>query len=105
MSSSKTGALLGALGVLALPGAVLAADLVRGVTLLGGLYYGAPIAVGLALVALVVSRRARRTAQRSVFAARSGSARAARMLGWLGLYMGVTAGIAIAVYWVLRARH
>jgi hypothetical protein len=31
--------------------------------------------------------------------------RAARTLGWLALYMGITAGIALAVYWILRARH
>jgi hypothetical protein len=105
MSSSKAGAFFGALGVIALPGAVIAAEAVRGVTLLGGLYFGVPIAVGLAVLALVVSRRARMAAQRSVFAARSGSVRAARTLGWLALYMGITAGIALAVYWILRARH
>ncbi len=105
MSSSKAGALLGALGVLAVPASVLAAQVVHGVTLLGGLYYGVPVAIGLALAALVVSRRARLAAQWSVFADRSGPVRAARILGWLALYVGITAGIAVGVYGILRARH
>ena len=104
-SAARAGALLGALGVLAVPGAVLAAQAVKGVTLLGGLYVGVPAALALALVGLLVSRRARLGAQRSVFAARSGPVRQARILGWLALYVGITSGIALAVYWVLRARH
>lgn len=104
-ASARAGALLGALGVLAVPGAILAAQAVKGVTLLGGLYYGAPTALVLALVGLLVSRRARLSSQRSVFSSRSGPVRQARILGWLALYVGVTTGIAIAVYWVLRARH
>jgi hypothetical protein len=78
---------------------------VQGVTLLGGLYYGAPAALVLALLGLLVSRRARLSSQRSVFSARGGPVRQARILGWLALYVGITTGIAIAVYWVLRARH
>jgi hypothetical protein len=109
MSSSsgaaRAGAILGALGVLAIPGAVVAARAVPGVTLLGGLYYGVAVALVLAVAALVVTRRARLAAQRSVFANRGGPVRAARILGWLALYAGITAGIAVAVYWVLRARH
>jgi hypothetical protein len=104
MSSSRAGALIGALGVLAVPGAIVAAQVVQGVTLLGGLYYGVAIALVLAVVALIVSRRARFAAQRSVFRDR-GPVRAARWLSWLALYIGVTAGIAIAVYWVFRSRH
>ena len=91
--------------MLAVPGAAVSAQLLHGATLLGSLYYGVPIAVGLGLLALVVSRRARLAAQRSVFLARAGSVRAARLLAWLALYIGVTAGISVAVYWVLRARH
>ena len=105
MSSSRAGALVGALGVLAVPAAVVAPRIAGGVTLLGGLYYGIPIAIVLAVVALVVSRRARFSAQRSVFADRAGPVRAARVLAWLALYIGVTSGIAVAVYWILRARH
>jgi uncharacterized membrane protein YwaF len=109
MSSSRTaaraGATFGTLGVIAVPGAIVAAQALRGLTLLRGLYYSVPAAVVLALVSLIVSRRARLGAQRSVFAARNGPVRLARVLGWLALYIGVTAGIAVGVYWVLRARH
>lgn len=105
MTSSRAGAFLGALGVLAVPGAAIAAQVLHGVTLLRGLYYAVPVAVALGLLALLVSRRARFSAQRSVFVERSGPVRAARRLAWLALYLGVTAGIAVAVYWILRARH
>jgi hypothetical protein len=105
MTSSRTGAFLGAIGVLAVPAGALAAQLLSGVTLIRGLYYGVPIAIVLGATALTVSRRARFAAQRSVFVDRAGPVRAARRLGWLALYIGITAGIAVAVYWVLRARH
>lgn len=104
-AAARAGALLGALGVLAVPGSILAAQIVKGVTLLGGLYWGVPAALALALLGLLVSRRARLAAQRTVFAARGGPVRAARILGWLALYVGITSGIAVAVYWILRARH
>jgi hypothetical protein len=109
MSSSRTTAraalLLGALGVLAVPLSVVASQAMKGVTLLEALYYAVPIAIASGLVALVVARRARLSARRSVFADRSGPVGVARWLAWLGLYAGITAAIALAVYWVLRARH
>jgi hypothetical protein len=109
MSSSKTaartGIVLGALAVLAVPAGVVASRFVKGVTLLEGLYYSVPAAVVLGLLALVAVRRARLSAQRSVFSDRRGPVRTARTLAWLGLYIGVTSGIAVGVYWALRARH
>ncbi|HEV2591853.1 MAG TPA: hypothetical protein VGU02_08160 [Gaiellaceae bacterium] len=105
MTSSRAGALFGAIGVLAVPVGVLAAQALTGLTLIRGLYYGIPVALVLGVGALVVSRRARFAAQRSVFVDRAGPLRTARVLGWLALYIGITAGIAVAVYWVLRARH
>lgn len=105
MTSSRAAALIGGLGVLAVPGAIAAAQVVHGVTLLGGLYYGVPIALVLGLAGWVVARRARFSAQRTVFADRAGPVRTARLLAWLALYIGVTSGIAIAVYWVFRSRH
>jgi hypothetical protein len=109
MSSSRTAAraavVLGALGVLAVPVAAAAAQGLSGVTLLRGLYIGVPVALALGLVALLVSRRARLAAARTVFADRRGPVRAARLFAWLAVYAGVTAGVAVAVYWVLRARH
>jgi hypothetical protein len=105
MTSSRAGAFLGAVGALAVPLGVVSAQVLSGVTLLRGLYYGIPVAIVLGAGALSVSRRARLAAQRSVFVDRAGPVRAARLLGWLALYIGITAGIAVAVYWVLRARH
>jgi len=109
MSSSRTtaraGLLLGALAVLAVPLSVVASQALKGVALLQALYYAVPTAIAFGLVALLVSRRARLSAQRSVFSDRRGPVRSARFLAWLGLYAGVTAAIALAVYWVLRARH
>jgi hypothetical protein len=109
MTSSRTaaraGTVLGALAVLAVPIGVAASRLVKGVTLLEGLYDAIPTAIVLALLALVAARRARLAAQRSVFADRRGPVRTARLLAWLGLYIGVTAGISVGVYWALRARH
>jgi hypothetical protein len=109
MSSSKTaartGVVLGSLAVLAVPVGVVASRFVKGVTLLEGLYYSIPAAILLGLLALVAARRARFSAQRSVFADRRGPVRSARRLAWLGLYIGVTSAIAVGVYWALRARH
>jgi hypothetical protein len=105
MTSSRAAALLGAFGVLGVPAGVVSAQVLSGVTLVRGLYYGVPIALVLGAAALLVSRRARFAAQRSVFADRAGPVRLAWRLGWLALYIGITAGISVAVYWVLRARH
>jgi hypothetical protein len=109
MSGSRTPARLalvaGAVGVLAVPVSVLAAQALRSLTLLRALYISAPTAVVLAVAALIAARRARLAAQRTVFAERRGPVRSARALGWLALYAGVTAGLALGVYWILRARH
>jgi hypothetical protein len=96
---------LGALAVLAVPLSIAASESSPRVTLLRGLYVAVPAALLLALLALLVSRRARVGAQWTVFAERRGPVRTARILAWLGIYAGVTAGIALAVYWLLRARH
>ena len=102
---ARTSVALGALAVLAVPAGVVAAQSLKGVTLLRSLYVSAPAAIALALIAVVTARHARAVAQRTVFAERRGPVRVARFLAWLGLYVGVTAALAIAVYWILRARH
>ncbi len=104
-TAARFAALVATLGLLAVPVAILAQRSIHGVTLLKALYYSVPVALVLALTALVVSGRARVGAQRSVFANRGGPVRSARLLAWLALYVGVTACVAIAVYWLLRARH
>jgi hypothetical protein len=102
---ARTSVALGALAVLAVPAGVVAAQSLKGVTLLRSLYVSAPAAIVLALVAVVTARYARVAAQRTVFAERRGPVRIARFLAWFGMYVGVTAALAIAVYWILRARH
>src|SRR5947209_2276780 len=109
MSSSRgaarAAAVLGGIGVLAIPAAVLASHGLSGVSLLRTLYVAVPVAFVLGLVAVAISRRARFASARSVFADRLGPVRAARVLAWLGVYAGVTGALALAVYWILRARH
>jgi hypothetical protein len=109
MSSSRTaaraGVLLGALGALAVPLSVVAAQASKSLTLLRGLYYAAPTALVLGALALLAARRARLSSLRSVFSNRGGPIRTARVLGWLAIWAGVTTAIAIGVYWTLRARH
>jgi hypothetical protein len=104
-AAARTAVVVGALGVLAVPAGVVASRAAIGVTLLRGLYFSAPTAVALALAALLAARRARFRAGRTVFAERRGPVRAGRVLGWLALYVGVTAALALGVYWILRARH
>jgi small basic protein len=103
--ASRTAATVGTVGVAAIPAGILASRWVSGVSLLQSLYYSVPVALVLATGALLGSRRARLKAQRTVFQDRAGPVVAARRLAWLGLYMGVTGGLAVGVYWVLRARH
>jgi hypothetical protein len=102
MSSSKTAraaVFLGVLAILAIPAGVVAAQFLNGVALLRALYVAVPAACILALVAVVCARRARFSAARSV---RGGSARAARLVAWAGMYAGVTGALALAVYGALR---
>ncbi|HEY2326177.1 MAG TPA: hypothetical protein VGH52_01695 [Gaiellaceae bacterium] len=89
----------------AIPAGILASRFVVGVNLLQSLYYSVPVTLVIALLALWGARRARAQAQRTVFLDRAGPLRAAQRLAWLGLYLGVTAALAVAVYWVLRAQH
>lgn len=102
---SRIAATAGALAVVAIPAGIVTSRYVAGVSLLQSLYYSVPFALVASLGALFGSRRARVKAQRTVFQERTGPVRAARRLAWLGLYAGVTGGLAVGVYWVLRSRH
>jgi hypothetical protein len=106
MSSSNRGTraavVLGALAVLAIPAAVIASRKLSGVTLLHALYVGVPVACVLGLLAVASIRRGRFAAERSVRPDARGPGRLARGLAWLGLYVGVTAALALAVYGALR---
>lgn len=97
----RTAGLFGLLAVAAIPAGVAAAQWRADVGLLQGLYVGVGAALVLACVALIASRRARLARSRSIAPAARGI-RPARILAWAGLYAGVTGGIALIVYSVLR---
>ena len=104
MSSSRPARIavaLGVLAVLAIPGAVAVSQYVARVSLLQSLYAGTPISVGLALIAFFASRRSRLAATRSIKPGGAGPVRAGRIAAWAGLYVGVTAALALGVYGVL----
>ncbi len=92
----------GLAGVAAIPAAVVAAELYDVATLLESAVAIAPAAV-LSLLAVLLGRRGRLAAERTLGRARGASlARIGRSLGYFGLYLAVTAGIAVVTYYVLR---
>jgi hypothetical protein len=103
--SSKTAARaalsLGVLGVIAVPAAVAVAQSLASVSLLESLYVSAPVSAVLGLLALLASRRARLAASRSLKPGDAGPVRLGRIAAWAGLYVGVTAALALGVYGVL----
>ena len=104
MSSRRLGraaVLSGALAVITVPVAVAVAQQLTQVTLLQALYVGAPISIGLGLLALLLVRRARLAAARSVSG--GGPLRLGRVAAWAGLYVGVATAIALGVYGVLTS--
>jgi hypothetical protein len=100
--TARAAVLFGALAVLAIPGAVFGSRLAHGVTLLHALYAAVPAACLLGLVAVASARRARFAAARSVRPDATGPVRVARLLAWAGLYVGITAALALGVYGALR---
>jgi len=96
---SRAAVVCGAIAVLAVPVAVAVAQSLSSVTLLQGLYVGTPISIAFGLLALVLVRRARLAAARSVTG--GGPLRLGRIAAWAGVYVGVTAAIALGVYAVL----
>jgi ABC-type transport system involved in cytochrome c biogenesis permease subunit len=99
--AARAAVLLGVLAVLAIPVGVAAAQASR-LRLLETLYVVVPVALVLGLSALASSRRARFAAARSVVPRGRLGLRGARVVAWGGLYAGVTGGLALAVYGVLR---
>jgi hypothetical protein len=98
------GAVLGALAILAIPAAGVAAALTPQVTLLRAVYVAVPTASVLALAAFASYRRARARLERSVRRAGAGIVRTARFLAFSGLYLAVTGALALAFYGVLHLR-
>ncbi|HVC88467.1 MAG TPA: hypothetical protein VNC40_13735 [Gaiellaceae bacterium] len=95
-------ALFGVLALLAIPAAVFGSRLVSGVRLLESLYISVPVSCLLGLSAVAATRRARFDAARSVRPDGARPKRLIRLVAFLGLYMGVTGALALAVYGTLR---
>ena len=94
--------LFGLAGVAAIPAAVIAAEFYDVVTLLQSAV-SIPPAFVLSLTAVFLGRRGRRDVERTLGRTRGRSAAAVgRILGYIGLYLAVTAGISVATYYVLR---
>jgi hypothetical protein len=92
---------LGLLGVAALPAAIAITDQVDTLSLLEA-GFAIPAALLLALAAVIVGRRVRRRS-RQTLATLPGArvARFGRVLGYLGLYVALTAALAVGFYAVL----
>ncbi len=95
--------MLGALAVAAIPASIAASRYVPSIRLLQGLYAGVPAALLLGLLARTASGRAAR-AIRLTFGRSGGarSARAGRILAFVGLYAGAMGAVALGSYALLR---
>ena len=94
--------LFGLAGVAAIPAAVIAAEFYDVVTLLESAV-SIPPAFVFSVVAVIFGRRGRRQVERTLGRTRGRSLAAiGRILGYVGLYLAVTAGISVATYYVLR---
>ena len=100
--SAVLSVLAGLAAVAALPAAVVAAEVYTRLTLLESGYAIAPAAV-FAILAIALAIRARHQIERTLGRTRgAAAARIGRILGFLGLYLAVTAGIAVLTYYALR---
>jgi hypothetical protein len=94
--------LLGLAAVATLPAAIVAAERFEVVTLLESSVAIAPAFV-LGFAAVLLGRRARNAIDRTLGRVRGYKlAFVGRFLGYLALYMAVTASISVATYYVLR---
>jgi hypothetical protein len=94
--------LIGLAAVATIPAAVVAAEVYDVVTLLES-SVAIPPALVLSLLAIYLGRRARRSVERTIGRTRGRSlAATGRILGYVGLYLAVTAGISVITYYVLR---
>lgn len=94
--------LLGLAGVATLPAAILFAEKWERITLLESSVAIAP-AVVLGFAAVYLGRRARSGIDRTLGRMKGSKlATTGRILGYLALYLAVTASISVATYYVLR---
>jgi len=90
--------LLGLLAVAAIPIAILVTHVRNDLRLLHA-GVAVPVAFVLGIAAVLVARKARRRLERSLGrAGGAGSARAGRVLGWLGIYLALIGTISLVVY-------
>jgi uncharacterized membrane protein len=101
-SSAVFSVLIGLAAVATLPAAILFAEKWDRITLLESSVAIAPAFV-LGLTAVLLGRRARRAIERTLGRIRGSKlAGIGRILGYLALYMAVTASISVGTYYVLR---
>ena len=94
--------LVGLVALATVPAAILAAELLDLVTLLESSVAIVP-AFLLSFAAIYLGRRARRTIERTLGRVRGYKlALVGRILGYMALYIAVTASISLATYYVLR---
>jgi hypothetical protein len=94
--------LVGLVALATVPAAILAAELLDLVTLLESSVAIVPAFI-LASTAIYLGRRARRTIERTLGRVRGYKlALVGRILGYMALYIAVTASISLATYYVLR---
>ena len=94
--------LVGAVALATLPAAIFAAEQLEKVTLLRASVAIAPAFI-LALLAIYLGRRARQTIERTLGRVRGYKlALVGRILGYMALYLALTASISVATYYVLR---
>jgi hypothetical protein len=93
--------LLGLLGLATLPAAIAVTERVDGLSLVES-GFAIPAAILLGLAAVVIGRRVR-TRSRQTLASLPGTrlARLGRALGYIGLYLALTAALAVGFYAVL----
>jgi hypothetical protein len=96
-----TSVLVGLLGLATLPAAIAASERLEGISLLEA-GFAIPAAILFSLAAIVIGRRVRRRS-RQTLAPLPGArvARAGRVLGYAGLYLALTAALAVGFYAVL----
>ncbi len=95
---------VGLLAIVSLPAVLAASEFTADVTLLESLVVGVPTAIVLGLIGLVFVRLARRRLRRTVRPEKAESrARLGRRLAAFGIYIGITGGLALAFYAVLKA--
>ena len=90
------------LAILAVPAGIVASRVLEEVRLVEALAIAVGVGFVLSLLAIVLARRARRNLERRVFPTGGRTVRTGRFLAWTGMYIVVTAALALAFYGALR---